>query len=54
MRLPHKSSITSQPIDLKAYKALIITTSHSTLDTIDAKTGEKLKQVKLRGSMLLK
>jgi len=49
MRLPHKSSAKSKPIKLKGYKALIITTSHSSLDTIDAKTGEKLKTGKATG-----
>ena len=49
MKLPHKSRINPNPINLKGYKALIITTSHSTLDTIDTKTGETLKTGKATG-----
>lgn len=49
MKLPHKSSIKSKPIHLKGYKALIITTSHSSLDSIDTKTGETLKTGKATG-----
>ena len=49
MRLPHKSNAKCKPIALKGYKALIITTSHSTLDTLDAKTGKILKKGKATG-----
>jgi len=49
MKLPHKSSINRKHINLTGYKALVITTSHSTLDTIDPKTGETLKTGKATG-----
>lgn len=49
MQLPHKSRIKSRHIDLKGFKALIITTSHSSLDKIDLKTGETVKTGKATG-----
>ena len=49
MKLPHKARISRKSINLNGYKALIITTSHSTLDRIDAKTGETSKTGKPTG-----
>jgi len=49
MNLPHKSSLNRKHIDLQGYKALIITTSHSTLDKIDTKTGKPSKTGKPTG-----
>lgn len=43
MKLPHKSNVASKSYNLKGYKALIITTSQSSLDKIDRETGEVLK-----------
>lgn len=49
MHLPHKSNTKRNPYNLKGYKALIITTSYSSLDTIDKKTGKVLKVGKPTG-----
>jgi len=49
MRLPHQSRTPRKHINLKGYKALIVTTSHATLDTIDTNTGETLKTGKATG-----
>ena len=49
MILPHKSRILPKPFNLKGYKALIITTSHSTLDLINSETGETSKTGKATG-----
>ena len=43
MHLPHKSKVKHKSFNLNGCKALVITTSHSTLDTIDKKTGETIK-----------
>ena len=43
MHLPHKSKAKHKTFNLKGCKALVITTSQSTLDTIDSKTGETTK-----------
>ena len=40
MKLPHKSNVTRKHYNLKHYKAIIITTSQSTLDKIDQKTAK--------------
>ncbi len=44
MILPHKSNSKKIDLKLRAYAALIITTSYATLDKIDAKTKEILKK----------
>jgi len=49
MHLPHKSNTKRNQYNLKGYKALIITTSYSSLDTIDRKTGKVLKVGKSTG-----
>jgi len=49
MKLPHKSSTSRRSFALKGYKALVITTSHSSLDKIDRETGETLKKGKATG-----
>lgn len=42
--LPHKASTKRENFNLKGYKALIVTTSTSTLDKIDNATGKVLKK----------
>ena len=49
MKLPHQSNILHKSFDLKGYKALIITTSQSTLDKIDENTGKVIKIGKATG-----
>lgn len=49
MYLPHKSRTKPKLFNLKGYKALVITTSYSSLDTIEEKTGEILKKGKATG-----
>lgn len=49
MTLPHKSSANRESYLLKGYKALIITTSQSSLDKIDKTTGEVVKVGKATG-----
>jgi len=49
MQLPHKSSANREQFNLRGYKALIITTSHSTIDKIDNKTCKTLKTGKAIG-----
>lgn len=49
MTLPHKSSANRESFLLKGYKALIITTSQSSLDKIDKTTGEVIKVGKATG-----
>lgn len=49
MNLPHKSNFRPQALNLSGYKALIITTSQSTLDKIDKETGETIKVGKNTG-----
>jgi putative intracellular protease/amidase len=49
MPLPHKSNFKPSPIDLKGYRALVITTSQKTLDRIDETTGEIIKVGKATG-----
>ena len=49
MKLPHKSNINRKSYNLKGYKALIITTSQSSLDKIDKATGKVIKEGKATG-----
>ena len=49
MTLPHKSNASHKSFHLKGHKALIITTSQSTLDKINPKTGEVIKTGKPTG-----
>lgn len=49
MHLPHKSNVKPKQLNLNGYSALIITTSHSSLDTIDMQTGKTLKKGKATG-----
>jgi putative intracellular protease/amidase len=49
MHLPHKSKGQYKIFNLQGKKALVITTSQSTLDTIDKKTGEITKVGKATG-----
>lgn len=49
MNLPHKSNAKHKSFQLKGYKALIITTSQSSLDKIDQKTGAIIKKGKSTG-----
>lgn len=49
MNLPHKSNAKQKAYQLKGYKALIITTSQSSLDKIDQATGEVIKKGKSTG-----
>jgi len=49
MKLPHKSSINRKSYKLKGYKALIITTSYSSLDKIDKICAKVLKVGKATG-----
>jgi len=49
MLLPHKSKVKRVSYNLKGYRALIITTSNSSLDTIDKKTGDVVKVGKHTG-----
>jgi putative intracellular protease/amidase len=49
MTLPHKSNANRQAYTLNGYKALIITTSQSSLDKIDKETGKVLKVGKATG-----
>jgi putative intracellular protease/amidase len=49
MKLPHQSNIKPKEYNLAGYKALIITTSQSTLDKIDPSTGKILRKGKPTG-----
>jgi len=49
MHLPHKSNVRRQAFNLKGYKAIVITTSQSTLDKMDQKTTKILKVGKPTG-----
>jgi putative intracellular protease/amidase len=49
MKLPHKSNVGHKSYNLKGHKALIITTSQSSLDRVDEKTGEVIKVGKATG-----
>lgn len=49
MNLPHKSNAKHKSFQLKGYKALIITTSQSSLDKIDKNTGVVIKKGKPTG-----
>ena len=49
MHLPHKSKGQYKIFNLQGKKALVITTSQFTLDTIDKKTGEITKVGKATG-----
>jgi len=49
MHLPHKSSHKPEATDLKAYKALIVTTSYARLDTIEEGSSRVLKKGKPTG-----
>jgi putative intracellular protease/amidase len=49
IRLPFKSNYKSNFFELKGYKALVITTSQRTLDTLNHETGEVIKTGKATG-----
>jgi len=49
MILPHKSNVKRQSFNLKGYKALIITTSHASLDKINNASGKIIKVGKATG-----
>lgn len=49
MKLPHKSNLNRKSYNLKGYKAVIITTSKSSLDKVDEKTGKLIKVGKATG-----
>lgn len=49
MPLPHKSSYTVPSVRLNGRKALVVTTSHATLDHIDPATGQVLKKGRATG-----
>ena len=49
MTLPHKSNINRVTYNLKGHKALIITTSQSSLDKIDKENGAVIKKGKATG-----
>lgn len=49
MPLPHKSSYVAPSQNLNGFKALVVTTSHATLDEIDPATGQVLKKGKATG-----
>jgi len=49
MKLPHKSNKNLKPYNLKGYKAVVITTSQSSLNRVEAKTGKLIKEGKSTG-----
>ncbi|HRI63835.1 MAG TPA: type 1 glutamine amidotransferase domain-containing protein [Polyangium sp.] len=49
MPLPHKSSYAVPSLNLKGFKALVVTTSQATLDHIDSATGQVLKRGRATG-----
>ena len=49
MKLPHKSNTSRKSYNLKGYKALVITTSQSSLDKIDKVSGKVIKVGKATG-----
>jgi putative intracellular protease/amidase len=49
MPLPHKSSYAVPSLNLKGFRALVVTTSQATLDHVDPATGQVLKRGKATG-----
>jgi len=49
MKLPHQANTKRIEFDLKGYRAVIITTSYPSLDTIDTETGSVIKKGKATG-----
>lgn len=49
MPLPHKSSYPVPSLKLNGLKALVVTTSHATLDRVDSVTGQVLERGKATG-----